>query len=208
MPFPEMDPQIVGSGVKVKTNVSSRRQSFTSGAHTINSSATPERLNDAAVSNASRLIPVHRHADITLGLLAIDYGITNDPIDLAVLFMLVMHPDTLTLTGDDLTNFIDSAFWNAAQNWRSVTAVGIMQTLSREQVLIGQDAIFTDAQLKQDSYHIGIIVASSATPSVRVDGVVTWTETLYQRSWPNRNSSEWEGWGYRMDEENYGQFGS
>ncbi len=208
MPIPEMNPEIVGKGVTLKTAISSRRQGFTSGAHTISVADTPERLNDISLSNASRLIPVHRHSDINVGFLAIDYGVMQVPVDGTIIFMLVIHPDTLTLTGDDLEHFIDQSFWNAVQHWQNVTAVGIVQTLSREQVFIGEDAIFTDAFLKQDSYHIGLLVASDATQTVRVDGVVNWTETLYQRRWPSRNSSEWSGWNAGMDGENYGQFGS
>jgi len=205
MPFPEMDPEIVGKGVRVLTTVSNRRQTFF-GQHNINAADTPERVEDSG--NASLMIPVHRHADITIGFLTIDYGVTDDPVDETVLWMLVMHPDTLTLTGADLINFIDQSFWSTAQNWRLGDASGWIQTLSREQVLIGQEAIFTDASLKQDSYHIGILVAASTTSAIRVDGNVTWTEILYQRRWPSRNSSEWAGWGYKEDEENYGQFGS
>ncbi len=208
MPFPIVDPEIVGKGVKVLITTSSRRQSFTSGNYTVAVAATPERMDDFAQSNASKLIPVHRHADIVIGDLTIDYGVIDDPIDEIVLFMLVMHPDTLVMTGDDLLHFLDQSFWNTAQNWRLGDATGWIQTLSREQAFIFEEAIFTDALLKQDSYHIGIICASSVTSTVRVDGNVTWTETLYQRSWPSRDKSEWAGWGYKMDEENYGQFGS
>ncbi len=208
MPFPVIDPEIVGKGVTVKTIISTRRQTFTSGAHTIAAASVPERMNDQVESNASRMIPVHRHSDITIEVLTLDYGITDDPADELILFMLTMHPDTLVLTGDDLQNFIDQSFWMSAQNWRLLTAVGVIQTLSREQAVILQEAIFTDGLLKQDSYHIGLIVASDTTSAVRADGNVTWTEILYQRRWPNRNSSEWAGWGYKEDEENYGQFGS
>ncbi len=204
MPFPVTDPEIVGKGVKVKVAISSRRQAFT-GTVVVDAATVPERFDSG---NASRLIPVHRHSDIEMGFLSISYGVTDDPIDELIIIMLTMHPDTLPLTGDDFGHFLDAAFWNASQNWRLGDATGWVQTLEREQALIAEEAIFTDASLKQDSYHIGLLVVSSVTSSVRVDGVVNWNETLYQRSWPSRNNSEWSGWGYKMDEENYGQFGS
>lgn len=207
MPFPLIDPEIVGKGVTVRTTISNRRQSF-SAAHTIVNASAPERIDDQPEGHASALIPVHRHSDITIGFLAIDYGLSDDPIDETVIFMLAMHPDTLVLTGDDFENFLDQSYWVSAQNWRLGDATGWIQTLERVQELIGRDAIFTDALLKQDSYHIGLLVASSTTSAVLVHGTANWIETLYQRRWPNRNSSEWAGWGYKEDEENYGQFGS
>ncbi len=207
MPVPLMDPAIVGAGVKLKTTVSQRRQSFQDST-TIAAAQTPQRLDTRVDGHGAKLIPVHRHSDITVGYLDISFGLEDDPIDELVLWMLVIHPDTLTLTGDDFQNFLDSSFWTAGQNWRLGDATGWIQTLTREQSLIGQEAIFTDALLKQDSYHIGLIAASTVTSAIFVTGTVSWTEILYQRSWPSRNSSEWAGWGFGMDDENYGQFGS
>jgi len=164
-------------------------------------------MNDQAGANASNLIKVRRHSDISISYLTIDYGVTDDPTDELVLFMLTLHPDTLALTGEALDNFIDTSFWLAAQNWRAVgTPANVIQTLSREQVIIGEAVRYTDESIRLDTWSVGILVASDAQSAVRVDGTVNWTETLYQRSWPSRAGSEWSGWGAGMDGENYGQF--
>ncbi len=203
-----MDPEVIGKGVSLKTIISNRRQGFYA-LHTLAAASTPERMDDnIALGEISNPIKLNRHKEVRITFLDVTFGITDDPVDERVVWMLVKAPNNLTLTGADLDHFLDQAVWQRAQNWRLGTAVGWEQTFNQDQIFIGQDIALSPVEATTDAYSMWFIMASTAASEGAVLGVVNWIETLFQRSWPSRNKSEWAGWGYKMEDENYGQYGS
>lgn len=210
MPAPEMDPDIVGRGVKLKVVQGSTRQGISFDGQ---NSATNvlERISD--LGGFTKIWTYDRHSTYILQYVDFTWGTDEAPQDGDEYnLLLTKAPDTRQLRTDDTLALLDRAMISVAHHWEIIAdGASTIQTFESREVLVGQDSdlLATDLQVTGDSFSMQWLFAANRNDVLFVIfGVAFFDFIAYQRSWPSRNSSEWAGWNAGMDGENYGQFGS
>ncbi len=150
-------------------------------------------LNVTASSVPTLLASLAMRSRSTIKLEDIDinFGLDDDPTDERVLYYLVAcDPDNLP----SFVSLQNANYWNDMQIWRAVgTPANVLNTVdnSDDEDLRGE--VTHDVTIPNHS--LCLIAVGNVASSVRVQGVVDFTEMLEQRK-VRDDSSEWQGYSW------------
>ncbi len=120
--------------------------------------------------------PEEKGDNWTLKTLNIDYGIFDDPLDENLTF--AFYWAVPTSSSPDIRNNA-GLIWVANQNYRVVTAVGILETTDHDQVDLSELKAYENSSFDNENLFIG--VASSTTSTFVVSGTLSYEARLAQR---------------------------
>lgn len=145
-----------------------------------------QALTDVPIVMA-QLALSHPRSSQVVSELDITFGLSEDPTDLRLEFFL-MNVDIDNIPS--ITALRANAQWQAAQNWRSLSAVGVCQTFTRETNDFWNPPVFQNYSLETRKRRMASVLMgwSFATPLAHVQGSAVVSQRLEQRTWRNDNT--------------------
>ncbi len=150
---------------------------------------TPRLLSDVPI------IYIPRNGTVQIQELELSYGLNQDPIDVSLIIgFALVDADLVNFGGAFPRGFLNQSLFQAEQLWRSLTAVGVVNTMQQADIDIDNPPVAARSnQRGQEDVGYNIIAFTDVTVGAKCTGSAVWIETLHQQILVD-DFGEWEGY--------------
>lgn len=146
------------------------------------------------VETGAAIYVVPRKAEASFQRMLWTYNLGQDPGNFEVVYGIIAHEADDAILDISLVALIQRMLISAVQNWRAITAAGVVNTAKTIEVDMKQMVISRRSDLQEESeYTIAPVYRSGSSITVGSSGILWVKETLFQSIFRD-DPEEWRGY--------------